>query len=132
MAGGMFAGHDESGGELVTRNGRSYKQFYGMSSSTAMQKHAGGVANYRAFEGKGVEIPYRGPVAATIMDILGGIRSACTYVGAGRLKEISKRTTFIRVSQQLNPFFNKEKDTTKHRHNSMASSQWISAVTKET
>jgi len=105
MLGGMFAGHDESGGELVERDGRQMKLFYGMSSDTAMKKHAGGVAEYRASEGKTVEIPYRGKVKGTILDILGGIRSACTYVGANKLKELSKRTTFIRVTLQTNDIF---------------------------
>lgn len=105
MLGGMFAGHDESGGELVERDGRQMKLFYGMSSDTAMKKHAGGVAEYRASEGKTVEIPYRGKVKGTIQDILGGLRSACTYVGASKLKELSKRTTFIRVTLQTNDIF---------------------------
>jgi len=107
MLGGMLAGHDESGGELVERNGKKMKLFYGMSSDTAMKKHAGGVAEYRASEGKTVEIPYRGDVKMTILDILGGVRSACTYVGASRLKELPKRTTFIRVTQQLNEVFSR-------------------------
>ena len=102
MLGGMFAGHDESGGELVTRDGHQYKQFYGMSSETAMEKHVGGVADYRASEGKTVEVPYRGDVDTTVHDILGGVRSTCTYVGAQRLKELTKRTTFIRVDEQEN------------------------------
>lgn len=102
MLGGMLAGHDESGGKTVERDGKKYRQFYGMSSSTAMDKHIGGVANYRASEGKTVEVPYRGKVESTIKDILGGIRSACTYVGAQRLKELTKRTTFIRVAEQEN------------------------------
>ena len=76
-----------------------------MSSSTAMNKHAGGVANYRSSEGKAVTLPYRGPIAATVADILGGVRSTCTYVGAACLKELSKRTTFIRVTQQINQVF---------------------------
>lgn len=105
MAGGMFAAHDESGGDLIEINGKAFKQFYGMSSSVAMTKHAGGVAEYRSSEGKAVTLPYRGPVKATITDILGGIRSTCTYVGAHKLKELSKRTTFIRVTQQLNEVF---------------------------
>jgi len=105
MMGGMLAGHDQSGGEVIEKNGVKVKQFYGMSSATAMQKHAGGVAEYRASEGKTVEVPYRGDVTVTMLDVLGGIRSACTYVGAGKLKEMSKRTTFIRVSQQLNEVF---------------------------
>ena len=105
MLGGMFAGHDESGGELVEKDGRKMKLFYGMSSETAMKKHAGGVAEYRASEGKTVRIPYRGPVTETVQDLLGGLRSTCTYVGANRLKELTKRTTFIRVQEQHNTIF---------------------------
>ena len=105
MLGGMLAGHDESGGQLIKREGQQFKLFYGMSSSTAMGKHAGGVAEYRASEGKTVEVPYRGPVAETVKDILGGIRSTCTYVGAAALKELTKRTTFIQVQEQENKIF---------------------------
>ena len=97
MLGGMLAGHKEGGASPFGDN-----KFYGMSSDTAMDLHNGGVANYRASEGKTVEIPYRGEVSRTMQDILGGLRSACTYVGASELKELSKRTTFIRVTQQLN------------------------------
>ncbi|WP_248722762.1 GMP reductase [Seonamhaeicola sp. ML3] len=106
MLGGMLAGHDESGGETIEKNGKPYKQFYGMSSSTAMNKHVGGVAEYRASEGKTVEVPYRGEVENTLQDILGGLRSTCTYVGAQRLKELTKRTTFIRVAEQENQVYN--------------------------
>jgi GMP reductase len=102
MLGGMLAGHDESGGKIIEKDGTVFKQFYGMSSSTAMKKHAGGVANYRASEGKTVEVPYRGAVDDTLNDILGGLRSTCTYVGAASLKELTKRTTFIRVTEQEN------------------------------
>merc|ERR1719355_248501 len=105
MLGGMLAGHDESAGELIEEEGEYFKVFYGMSSDTAMKKHAGGVAEYRSSEGKTVKVPYRGPIDETIRDILGGVRSACTYVGAGALRELSKRTTFIRVTQQLNTVF---------------------------
>lgn len=105
MLGGMFAGHDESGGQIVERNGQQFKLFYGMSSTTAMDKHSGGVAHYRASEGKTVEVPYRGPIDETVRDILGGVRSACTYVGAASLKELTKRTTFIRVQEQENRIF---------------------------
>jgi GMP reductase len=105
MLGGMLAGHDECSGEIIEDNDRSYKRFYGMSSKEAMEKHHGSVAEYRASEGRSVNVPYRGPVKDTILDILGGVRSTCTYVGAQRLKEISKRTTFIRVTQQLNEVF---------------------------
>lgn len=102
MLGGMFAGHNESGGETIERDGTKYKQFYGMSSTTAMDKHVGGVADYRASEGKTVEVLYKGEVETTLQDILGGLRSTCTYVGAQRLKELTKRTTFIRVAEQEN------------------------------
>ncbi|MES2103439.1 MAG: GMP reductase [Pseudomonadota bacterium] len=107
MLGGMLAGHDECAGELVERDGKQYKSFYGMSSRAAMDKYAGGVAKYRASEGKEVLVPYRGPVANSLQDILGGVRSACTYVGAHKLKELTKRTTFVRVTQQLNEVFGK-------------------------
>jgi GMP reductase len=107
MMGGMFAGHAESAGDLVVRDGQQFKSFYGMSSKAAMDKYAGGVAKYRASEGKEVLVPYRGPVSESLQEILGGVRSACTYVGARRLKELSKRTTFVRVSQQLNEVFGK-------------------------
>jgi GMP reductase len=105
MLGGMLAGHDESGGEIVEREGKQFRLYYGMSSSTAMERHAGGVANYRASEGKTVEVPYRGPLEPTVLDILGGLRSTCTYVGASALKELTKRTTFIRVMEQENREF---------------------------
>ena len=105
MLGGMLAGHEESGGELIEKEGKQYKLFYGMSSETAMKKYTGGVADYRASEGKTTQIPYRGFVTDTIQDILGGLRSACTYVGAKALKELSKRTTFIRVEEQQNEWF---------------------------
>ena len=107
MLGGMLAGHDESGGQVIEKDGKKYKQFYGMSSATAMDKHAGGVAEYRASEGKTVEVEYRGPVEATVQDILGGVRSTCTYVGASQLKELTKRTTFIRVAEQENRVYTK-------------------------
>jgi GMP reductase len=102
MLGGMLAGHTESGGDIIEKEGKPYRKFYGMSSSTAMDKHVGGVAEYRASEGKTVEVPYKGDVEATVQDILGGLRSTCTYVGAQRLKELTKRTTFIRVNEQEN------------------------------
>ncbi|MBP9722184.1 MAG: GMP reductase [Gammaproteobacteria bacterium] len=106
MLGGMLSGHDECSGEIFEKNGKQFKRFYGMSSAEAMHKYYGKVADYRSSEGKSVDVPYKGPVLATIGDILGGLRSACTYVGARKLKELSKCTTFIRVSQQLNDSFN--------------------------
>ncbi len=107
MLGGMMAGHDESGGTVIQKDGNTFVEFYGMSSTTAMEKHYGEKASYRAAEGKRVLIPYRGPVTNTMNDILGGIRSTCTYVGASNLKDLSKHTTFIRVSQQSNEVYGK-------------------------
>merc|ERR1719428_2380277 len=100
MAGGMFSGHEESGGEKIEIDGKCYKLFYGMSSSTAMKKYSGGVANYRASEGKTVKVPYKGSVHSVLTTILGGIRSACTYTGSKKLKELPKRCTFIRVQSK--------------------------------
>ena len=88
-------------------DGKVYRRFYGMSSKDAMDKYSGGVAKYRAAEGKSVLLPERGPVENTVQDILGGVRSACTYVGARRLKELTMRTTFVRVSMQINEVFGK-------------------------
>jgi len=106
MLGGMFAGHDESGGELVEgKNGKMYKSFYGMSSSKAMETHYGEVAKHRAPEGKEVRVPYRGPMDESIQSILGGLRSACSYVGARRIKDLPKCTTFIRVTQTTNEVY---------------------------
>ena len=96
MLGGMLAGHVE-GGALETVNGR---QFYGMSSEVAQDKHNGGLATYRAAEGKTIEVPDRGPVKDTLLEILGGLRSCCTYVGAKYLKQLPKCTTFVRVCRQ--------------------------------
>ncbi len=105
MLGGMLSGHDECLGDVIEEHGKKFKRFYGMSSTEAMERHHGSVAEYRASEGRSVNVPYRGSVKNTVLDILGGIRSTCTYVGAHRLKELSKRTTFIRVSRQLNEVF---------------------------
>jgi len=124
MLGGMLAGHDEGGGTIVSEWHRSeevamsanfnstpifsekkFIQFYGMSSDTAMNKHNGGVANYRSSEGRTVMVPYKGAIETTVLDLLGGIRSTCTYVGAPTLKQLSKCTTFIRCTQQFNSVF---------------------------
>ena len=105
MLGGMFAGHDEGKGKIVKKNGSKYVEFYGSSSDTANEKHYGGLLNYRSSEGKTVSVNYRGKVKDTIHNILGGIRSSCTYVGAPSLKQLSKCTTFVRVSNQFNDTF---------------------------
>ena len=107
MLGGMLAGHDESGGELIEDSGVSYKSFYGMSSAKAMETHYGEIADHRAPEGKEVRVPYRGPLEVTVQSILGGLRSACSYVGARRVKDLPKCTTFIRVSMTTNEVFQK-------------------------
>jgi len=106
MLGGMLAGHDEGGGTVVQEEGKDPQvMFYGMSSDTAMNKHHGGIAEYRSSEGRTVQIPYKGAVQNTVLDLLGGLRSTCTYVGAPSLKQLSKCTTFIRVNRQINDVF---------------------------
>ncbi len=130
MLGGMLAGHNEGGGDIVTKyyktgewvkeeqqaaqggpvsiswkdkiDRKQFIQFYGMSSSSANKKHFGGLKDYRASEGRTVLVPFRGSVADTVQEILGGIRSACTYAGAKTLKQLSKCTTFIRCTQTHN------------------------------
>ncbi|QCO70769.1 GMP reductase [Buchnera aphidicola] len=106
MLGGMLSGHKECSGDIVKEKSKKYMLFYGMSSISAMKRHEGKIAGYRASEGKTVKIPFRGSVDCTIRDILGGLRSSCTYVGAEKLKELTKRTTFIRVTEQENCIFN--------------------------
>ena len=129
MLGGMLAGHDQGGGEITTTNHvtseidgekyntrlfgnsdqvtrvieeRKFVKFYGMSSETANDKHFGGLRDYRAAEGKEIKMPYKGDVSDTIQDILGSLRSTCTYIGAKRLKDIPKCATFIRCSDTHN------------------------------
>ena len=133
MLGGMIAGHDEGGGEVITKyyktnelvredvgyetketnhiEEKKFVAFYGMSSDAANTKHFGGLKNYRSSEGREVLVPYRGAVADTIQNILGGIRSTCTYVGANQLKQLTKCTTFVRVNNQFNRTY--ESTTTK-------------------
>lgn len=121
MLGGLFAGHDQGGGDVITRlketgfvdvethqpifEEERVVLFYGMSSNTAMKKRFGEVAEYRSSEGRTVELPYRGDIEPTVRDILGGIRSTCTYVGAPSLKQLSKCTTFIRAARQFNSVY---------------------------
>ncbi len=102
MLGGMLAGHDESEGKVV--NGKI--QFYGMSSNAAMAVHGTRKDGYRGAEGKVVELPHKGPVDPTVVEILGGLRSTATYIGAKRIKDMPKCTTFVRVTQQVNHVFN--------------------------
>jgi GMP reductase len=124
MLGGMLSGHDQGGGDIVSQTTRSnqvwiqddgtpddifttqqFVKFYGMSSKSANEKHSGGLKSYRAAEGKEVAVPYRGDVGDTVQDILGGVRSTLTYTGSKSLKELSKRTTFVLVNNQVNKIF---------------------------
>ena len=105
MLGGMFAGHDEGGGRIIKSNGSKFIEFYGSSSDTANKKHYGGLSDYRSSEGRTVKLKYRGKINDTISNILGGVGSSCTYVGAPSLKQLSKCTTFVRVSNQFNDTF---------------------------
>ena len=126
MLGGMLAGHDECGGRKITEDipfKSAYHvtntsspidfpkdtikvvtamEFYGMSSGTAMEKHNGGVENYKASEGRTLQVPYRGAIDYTIKEILGGLRSNMMYIGADELKHISKCAEFVKVRRQLN------------------------------
>tara|TARA_B100000780_G_scaffold40077_1_gene24878 strand:+ start:1008 stop:2147 length:1140 start_codon:yes stop_codon:yes gene_type:complete len=127
MLGGMLAGHNEGGGEIIIKHyetnelvyeiishlekhtrkveSKKFVKFYGMSSDAANTKHFGGLKDYRSSEGREVLVPYRGAVSTTIQDLLGGIRSTCTYAGANSLKQLSKCTTFVRCTQQFNAVY---------------------------
>jgi len=107
MLGGMLAGHKEGGGDIIEQNGSKFIEFYGSSSEEANEKHYGGLANYRSSEGKKVKIRMKNSLDSTIRDILGGVRSSCSYVGASSLKQLSKCTTFVRVNNQYNDTFGK-------------------------
>lgn len=105
MVGGQFAGHDQNPGECITENGKQYKMFYGMSSDMAQKKHYGQMNHYRSSEGRVLKIPYRGDLAVTVQDFLGGVRSTCAYINAHSIKNMPKCTTFVRVTSQLNTVF---------------------------
>jgi GMP reductase len=111
MIGGMFAGHDEGiddlESQLVHKMGSKFVRFYGMASKAAQELHNGGVAEYRASEGKEVIVPYRGKVSHTVQNLLGGIRSACTYVGAEDLYQLYHKGKFIKVNRVINEVFGK-------------------------
>jgi len=105
MIGSMFSGHDECAGEIIVEDGKKYKTYYGMSSDTAMNKYHNGVAKYRSSEGKTVKVPYKGKVENTVLDMLGGLRSTCTYVDAHNLYELSSKVTFMEVYNVVNNFY---------------------------
>lgn len=106
MSGSFFAGTDEAECETTTvvENGKAvtYGFNYGMSSKTAQDKYGSGLKDYRSSEGRTAMIPLVGPTKDVIKDILGGIRSCCTYVGATKIKELPKRTTFVKVNNTHN------------------------------
>lgn len=126
MLGGMLAGHNEGGGEVISRfyktgevqktaNGweeiveeKKFVNFYGMSSLAANVKHFGGLKEYRSSEGREVQVPYRGEIQNTVQNMLGGIRSSCTYAGAKKLKWLSKCATFVKTGQQYNSVYAKQ------------------------
>ena len=101
MIGGMLAGHNES--ELQTVDGK--REFYGMSSDRAREKHGRRKDGYRGNEGRHIELPDRGPVKDTVEDILGGVRSACTYIGARRLKDMPKCASFVTTNNVQNKVY---------------------------
>lgn len=105
MAGGIFAGHEENPGEIIEENGIKYKVFYGMSSKHAMETHYGKMDKYRSSEGRHIKIKLKGKLEDTVLDYLGGLRSTCTYINAKNIKDMSKCTTFIRVTQQVNNIY---------------------------
>lgn len=105
MLGGMLAAHDECAGEVIEENGEKYKVFYGMSSRAAQEKYYEKVADYRASEGKRVKLKCKGPVEMTIREILGGLRSSHSYIGAKTIKNFPKCCTFVRCTQTTNEVF---------------------------
>lgn len=105
MIGGRFGGHNENPGEIIVENGQQYKIIYGMSSSKAMEKHYGKMENYRTSEGRYVKVKYKGCLEETLLDYLGGLRSACTYLNIQNIETISNNIKFVKVSQQLNTIY---------------------------
>ena len=102
MVGSAFAGHEENPGEIIQKDNVKYKIFYGMSSKQAMETHYGKMEKYRSSEGRELLVKLKGKLDNTVMDYLGGLRSTCTYINAESMKQMSKCTTFIQVSQQVN------------------------------
>ena len=105
MLGSMLAGHNESGGKIIEENGQKFVEFYGMSSEKAMHEYNGKMDKYRTSEGRHVLIPSRGPVENTILDILGGLRSTCTYVGAKTLEDLPNKAVFVKVNETHNKIY---------------------------
>jgi GMP reductase len=99
MLGGMLAGTDECEGEWECIGDKKFLKFYGMSSQEAQDKHGLGLKDYRSSEGRVLRAVHKGPVADTVQDILGGIRSCCAYIGATSIKDMAKCAEFIRVNR---------------------------------
>ena len=105
MAGSLFSGFDESGGELIEKNGKKFKEYFGSSSNKALQEFYGKKDGHRASEGRYVLMPYKKEgLQNFIQDLFGSLRSTATYIGAKSLKEFSKRATFIKVNRQLTTY----------------------------
>tara|TARA_Y200000002_G_C22471869_1_gene574928 strand:- start:398 stop:814 length:417 start_codon:yes stop_codon:yes gene_type:complete len=107
MIGGLLSGHDENPGEIIEIEDKKFKIFYGMSSKTSMEKNYGKMSDYRSSEGRTCKVPYKGKVENTINDLLGGIRSTCTYTGSENIKQLSEKCSFIKVNNQLNKIYEK-------------------------
>ena len=101
MIGGMLAGHDESEQPIVDDK----IEFYGMSSDRAREVHGKRKDGYRSNEGRHIRLPYRGAVKQTVEDILGGVRSSCTYIGARRIKDMAKCASFITTYNAQNKVY---------------------------
>ncbi len=120
MLGGMFAGHKEGGGRVVTRRfntgeitdeGKAilqenkYVEFYGMSSQIANNKHFDGLQPWKTSEGREVLLPFKPSIDETVQDMLGGLRSACTYLGAGNLQDLPQAAKFVQCHDTHNRVF---------------------------
>lgn len=105
MIGSMLAGTDECEGQWVEENGKRFLISYGMSSSTAMKKHGSELKHYRASEGRTVKVQHKGPVSSIVQQILGGIRSACSYTNSHNLIEFPNNVDFIQVNSTHNNMF---------------------------
>lgn len=107
MFGSMFSGFDESAGEIIEKDGKKFKEYFGSSSNKALLEFYGKKGNYRASEGRHVLMPYKGPIDNFLQDLLGSLRSTGTYIGAMRLKDFPRRATFIKVNRQLTTYLEK-------------------------
>jgi IMP dehydrogenase len=106
MIGGLFAGTDESPGELVLYQGRSYKVYRGMGSIEAMKEGSGDrymqgdmqEESKLVPEGIVGRVPHRGPLAASLFHLVGGLKSGMGYIGCGNIIELQEKARFIRIT----------------------------------